>query len=59
VLMPKLKVAPANETPDAAVVQAYNDLFGSPLSSMQWKAIRALFTAATQQLQVTSGGIEP
>jgi hypothetical protein len=59
ILMRKLKVAPPNSTPDAATIQAYNDLFRSHLSSIQRKAIRALFTAATQQRQVAPVGAKP
>jgi hypothetical protein len=59
VLMRKLKVVPPNSTSDAAAIQAYNGLFRSPLSSIQRKAIRALFTAATQQRQVAPVGAEP
>jgi hypothetical protein len=46
--MRKLKTAPPNKTPDAVAVKAYNNLFHSPLSSVQRKAIHTLFTAASQ-----------
>jgi hypothetical protein len=46
--MRKLKTAPPNKTPDVVAVKAYNNLFHSPLSSVQRKAIHTLFTAASQ-----------
>jgi hypothetical protein len=59
VLMRKLKIAPPNNTGDAVAIQAYNNLFRSPLSSVQRKVIQTLFLTPSQQLVVIPTGIEP
>jgi hypothetical protein len=40
--------------PHAEVLQAYNEVFHSPLGSVQRKAIRALFTASSSHVVVGS-----
>jgi hypothetical protein len=44
VLMRKLGTS-KNKSPDADALKAYNEIYQSPLGSVQCKAIRVLFTA--------------
>jgi hypothetical protein len=43
ILMCKLGATSENKSPDVDALKAYNDIFQSPLVSVQCKAIRVLF----------------
>jgi hypothetical protein len=57
--MRKLGITSEKRPPDADAIKAYNDIFNSPLRSMERKAIRALFTANCPQPTVETEDIEP
>jgi hypothetical protein len=57
--MHKLGITSANRSPDADALKAYDEIYRSPLGSVQHKAICALFTANCPQLSVEASNIEP
>jgi hypothetical protein len=57
--MRKLGITFEKRPPDADVIKAYNDIFNSPLGSVERKAIKALFTANCPQPTVKIEDIEP
>jgi hypothetical protein len=59
VLMRKLGITSANRSPDADALKAYDEIYRSPLGSVQCRAIRALFTVNCPQPSVEAADFEP
>jgi hypothetical protein len=52
ILMRKLGITSTNRSPGADALKAYDEIYLSPLGSVQHRAIRALFTMNCLQLSV-------
>jgi hypothetical protein len=59
VLMRKLGITSVNRSSNADALKAYDEIYCSPLGSVQHSAIRALFTTNCPQLSIEASDIEP
>jgi hypothetical protein len=57
--MRKLGITSVNRSPHADALKAYDEIYRSPLGSVQRRAIRALLTANCPELSVKASDIEP
>jgi hypothetical protein len=57
--MQKWSITSEKRPPDADAIKAYNDIYSSPLGSVQCEAVRALFTMIGPQPSIEALDIDP